>query len=317
MKPAATLTLNPAIDIHSTVDYVVSERKLRSQEVRYEPGGGGINVSRALRNIGGKSDVLYTSGGPTGKILEELLDQEDLHHLPMPIEEWTRQNYTALESSTGRQYRFGMPGPEIDGSECPKILAKIKSVMGKTELFVISGSLPPGLPRDFYGQVTKIGKGQGIRIILDTSGPPLKEALEAGVYLIKPNLRELADLTGRGLEEESQQEEAILDLTTSGKSQVVVLSLGAAGVLTAQGERIIRMRTPTVRIKSKVGAGDSTVAGILFGLMHEKPIEEAVAWGVAAGAAAVMTPGSQLCRGEDVRALFKQIMSGRDTPKGP
>lgn len=303
----ATLTMNPAIDKSSAVEQVVAEWKLRCEPPLYEPGGGGLNVSRAIRKLGGDSLALYAAGGLSGEMLANLLDGEGLQHEKIAIAGLTRESLTILEKSTGRQYRFGMPGPTLQEAEWQKCLEAISHLLPRVDYLVASGSLPPGAPPDFYGRIAKLAKEQETRLIVDTSGEPLRLAVAEGVFLIKPNLREFAELTGQELEDEVQEERLARELAASRQSEVVVVSLGAAGVLAATAEGTERVRAPLVPIKSKVGAGDSTVAGTVLALSRGKSWREAVRFGVAAGAAAVMTPGTELCRREDAERLYEQI----------
>jgi 6-phosphofructokinase 2 len=304
----ATLTMNPAIDKSSAVAQVVAEWKLRCDPPEYEPGGGGVNVSRAIQKMGGDSVAFYPAGGLAGRMLSDLLDREGLHHQAMSIAGVTRENFIVLEKSTGQQYRFGMPGPTLKEVEWRRCLEEMSRLLPHIDYLVASGRLPPGVPVDFYGQLAKLARKHSTRLIVDTSGEALRLAVEEGVFLIKPNLPEFAELTGQERVDEMQEERLARELVSTHKSEVVVVSLGAAGVLAASAEGAERVRAPLVPIRSKVGAGDSTVAGIVFALVQGKSWREAVRFGVAAGAAAVMTPGTELCRREDVERLYERLM---------
>lgn len=312
MQSVITLTMNPAIDKSSSVEQVISERKLHCKEPRFEPGGGGINVSRAIRKLGGESTMIFPYGGATGDCLLKLLGQDRLTCLPVPVEGRTRENLVVLEETTGRQYRFGMPGSSLQNEEwqrCLNILAESKE---KPAYIVASGSLPPNVPDDFYAQVAKIGRDLGAKVVIDSSGEPLRHALQEGVYMIKPNIREISDMIGRESIDDVTPEKVAMELVKTGKSTVVALSLGAGGMLFASSDGCERLRTPVVPIKSKVGAGDSMVAGIVLSLARGKSLPEAMKFGVAAGAAAVMTPGSELCRREDAERLYEQLSKGKE-----
>ncbi|MFH0789724.1 MAG: 1-phosphofructokinase family hexose kinase [Pseudomonadota bacterium] len=302
-----TLTMNPAVDKSSSVDHVVAEWKLRCDPPVYDPGGGGINVSLAIRKLGGDSLTLYAAGGLSGGMLRDLLDKEGLNHQQITISGITRESLSVLEKSTGLQYRFNMPGPMILEREWRDCLSKVSLLIPECEYLVASGGLPPGVPPDFYARLAKATRKEGVRMILDTSGIALRLALEEGVFLIKPNLREFAELTGLERTDEVEEEQRAKELVTGGKSQMVVISLGSAGVLAASAEGTERVPAPVVPIKSKVGAGDSTVAGMVLALSRGWSWPEALRFGVAAGAAAVMTPGTGLCRREDTERLYKQI----------
>ncbi len=309
MKQIVTLTMNPAIDINSQIDNVMPEKKLRCSAPSFEPGGGGINVSRAIRKLGGDSTAMYPSGGRVGKMLTDLIDRERVKHHPFQIQNWTRQNFIVFEKSTTQQFRFGMPGPELKETEWKQCLGEIGNLNPPPDYIVASGSLPPGAPQDFYARMTQRSKDIGARVIVDTSQPALSYAVEAGVFLIKPNLRELQELAGKELPNEEEQEETARQIVKKGQSEIVVVSLGAAGVLAVWEDQCKRLRAPTVPIKSKVGAGDSTVAGIVLSLAQGRSILDSIMFGMAAGAAAVMTPGTELCRKEDTEKLYKQMQT--------
>ena len=303
----ATLTMNPAIDKSSAVNQVVAEWKLRCDPPAYEPGGGGINVSRAMRKLGGDSVAFYLAGGLAGRMLIDLLDQEGLQHRAMSIAGVTRENFTVLEKSTGRQYRFGMPGPTVQEAEWRRCLDEIIPLLSQIDYLVASGRLPPGVPPEFYAQLARLARKHNTRLVVDTSGEALRLAVEEGVFMIKPNLREFAELMGRESVDGLEEERLARELVATGRSETVVVSLGAAGVLAASAEGAERVRAPLVPIISKVGAGDSTVAGIVLALARGRSWREAVRFGVAAGAAAVMTPGTELCRREDAERLYAQL----------
>jgi 6-phosphofructokinase 2 len=310
MKTIVTLTMNPALDKNARINHVVSDRKLRCQDLHQEPGGGGINVSRAILRLGGESVACYPAGGPNGETIEEFLQEEGLDYQRILIKNWTRESWTIFEEETDRQYRFVLPGPKLEIAEWQRCLDTITGVEPEPDYIVASGSLPPGVPDDFFVRLAQWAKQIDGRFILDTSTQAaLQAAAEAGVYLIKPNLREFRELVGSELEEEAEQEAKAMELVKTGQSEVVVVSLGAAGVILATKEGCERLRAPTVSIKSKVGAGDSTVAGIVLGLARGKTLRESVRFGIAAGAAAVMTPGSELCRREDTERLYESMMA--------
>lgn len=310
MKTVVTMTLNPTVDKSSSVAHVVAERKLYCKPPRFEPGGGGVNVSRAIKKLGGESLLLYPAGGLTGKRLQELLAEEGLNHHPFPIEGLIRESLVVLEESTGRQYRFGMPGPDFQKQEWEQFLYELSAVAPAPDYLVASGSLPPGVPPDFYAQTTRGGKRRGTKVIIDASGEALEKALGEGVYLIKPNVREFRELVGKDIKEESQIKAEARKMIESGRCEVLVISLGAAGALMVSKEISEHILPPTVPIVSKVGAGDSMVAGIVLSLARGETLRKSVLFGVAAGTAAVMTPGTELCRREDAERLFKNMISG-------
>jgi 6-phosphofructokinase 2 len=308
MKRILTLTINPAIDASCSVETVFPDHKLRSGPVCHEPGGGGVNVSRTIRNLGGESTVFYLAGGPSGQMLGLLLDREGLIHEAISIEDWTRENLTVAERTSGAEYRFVTPGPNLRVLEWEGCLARIGSLDPMPDFIVASGSLPPGAPTDFYGRLAKIVSNKHSRFILDSSGAALAEGLRSSsVYLTKPSMRELSGVVGRKLIHEKEQEGAAMQIAKTARAQIVVVSLGAAGALLVTTKGCERIPAPVVPVKSKVGAGDSMVAGIVLGLARDMPVRDAVCLGIACGSATVMMPGTQLCQRKDAERLFMQI----------
>lgn len=302
-----TLTMNPAVDISLEVGQLIPGKKLRCGNPFYEAGGGGINVARVIHELGGKATAVYTAGGPSGEMLKELLVEKMIEQQCIEIKSRTRENINMTEETSGQLFRLVMPGPDVSEDEQQRSLEAIRSLDVSPDYLVISGSLPPGVPDAFYGQVIQECRARGTRVILDTKAETLKAVIGDGVYLLKPNMHELSQLTGKELDKEKVQEQAARNLVDDGKAEIVVVSLGAAGVLVASNEMNERVRAPSVPIRSRVGAGDSMVGGLTLSLSQGKPVREAVQFGLAAGSGAVMTPGTQLCRREDVERLFAEM----------
>lgn len=302
-----TLTLNPALDKSTYIERLQPDKKLRCEEPRYEPGGGGINVSRAIKILGGDSLAIYAAGGPAGDKIKGLLTKEGLEQNIISLKNETRENLVVVDRSTNNQYRFGMPGSKISKEELQKCLDALKELPDEVEYLVASGSLPPGAPDDFYGQIAKIAKERKIKCVIDTSGKALNKAAEAGVCIMKPNLGELSSLAGKEKISGLEQEEIAKKVISEGKADILIVSLGARGAMVATKDKIEYVVPPTVKQESTVGAGDSMVAGIVFSLSRGDKLVDAVNWGVAAGTAATMTPGSELCRKKDVETIFKWL----------
>lgn len=304
MESVVTLTMNPAIDTSSSVPNVYPDHKLRCGIPRHDPGGGGINVARAIHKLGGDALAIYTVGGPTGELLQSLLDSEGVRHEPIPVKVWTRENFYVYEESSRHTYRFVMPGESLKEPEWQRCLKRIARLPKKTGYVVASGSLPPGVPEDFYAQLAKVAKLRGIRLVLDTVQPALNLALKEGVYLLKPSLAELCNLMGQDLDDQWKQAEAAQRLVRSGQCEVVVLSLGASGAWLATNEGAKRLSAPSVRTRTTVGVGDSMLGAIVFGLSRGMDLLESARYGIAAGAAATLHPGTQLCSREDTERLY-------------
>lgn len=308
MNPIVTVTVNPCLDINTSVDRVVVEAKLRCKPPVFEPGGGGLNVSRAIKKLGGNSSAIYLCGGYIGEKLEALLSAEDIDQRPIQIADSNRENFVVMDETTGEQFRFGMPGPQVEQAEYGRILDLLRQADPAPEYVIVSGSLPPGVPPDFIAEITELSKSRGAKAILDTSGEALSQAVKIGAFLLKPNLRELGDLLDREIEDEDQLQDAVENLIALGGCEAIVVSIGAGGAFFGTREGCEVVRSPTVPIKSKVGAGDSMVGGIVYRLSEGAPLSEAVRYGVAAGAAAVMSPGTELCSRDDTDRLYKQLI---------
>lgn len=309
MRSIVTLTMNPAVDESTSVPYVLPDRKLRCQAPTYEPGGGGINVARAIRKLGGDALACFPEAGPAGELLKRLLDAEGVRYTPMHVTGWTRENINVLEEVSGRQFRFCMPGAALGDHEWPIFLDWVRQLRPSPDFLVASGSLPPGAPVDFYARLAAAGRQMGSRVVLDTSGAPLASAVEEGVYLLKPSLHEFQALVGEHDGDESHLASLAAMAVKRGWCEIIVLSLGAGGALWVTASERERLASPAVRVKSSVGAGDSMVGGIVLSLAQGRALGEAVRFGVAAGAAAVMNPGTELCRREDVQRLYPQVMT--------
>jgi 6-phosphofructokinase 2 len=302
-----SLCANPALDKSAHIDHVVPDQKLRCGPPRIEPGGGGINVARAIHQMGGSAQVIYPAGGPNGELIADLLDDEAVNQDWIKVEGNTRVSFTVFEDSTGQQYRFSTPGAEVTDAEWQQVLEAILDWNAPPSYLVASGSTSPGMPDDFYAQIAKRARDAGVRFIIDSSGKEFRQAVDAGVFLIKPNMRELGHLAGEEIRDEDHQIEVSRRLIDDGNAEVVVVSLGAAGALLVTEDREEHVRAPTVNIKSKIGAGDTMVGGIVLALERGKSIREATYFGVAAGSAAVMTPGTDLCKQEDVERLYQRM----------
>ncbi|WP_224247825.1 1-phosphofructokinase family hexose kinase [Hyalangium gracile] len=311
MKPIVTMTINPTIDLATTVDVVTPEHKLRCDPERRDPGGGGLNVARVIRELGGESLALYPRGGPTGELLEQLLEQKGLRRWPIAISGHTRENFTVAERNGKREFRFIMPGPTLSEKEWQACLDALFTVAADAEYIVASGSLAPGVPVDFYARVARAARKQNARLVLDTSGPPLRAALEEGVFFAKPNRKEFRDMMGAQVDEPSALAAAARDFLGRGCAELLVVSMGADGALLTTKQGQFRAIPPPVETHSSVGAGDSFVGGMTLGLARGLLPEEAFRWGIASGTAALLSQGTDLCRRADVEFLLEKVQPQR------
>ena len=299
-----TITLNPAVDKSTSVAALIPEKKLRCDGVLVEAGGGGINVSKGIAKLGGKSLAIFPSGGANGRFIENYLKSQEIDFRCIPIEEETRESFSVTEEKTNSQFRFVLPGPGLQEDHVKACFQILTGLETKPDFIVASGSLPPGVSEDFYRQLANYSKEINARCIIDTSGKPLQLAVEAGVYMIKPNLNELAALAGKQRLELKEVDDAAIELIKKGKCEVIAVSLGASGALLVTRDGYEHIPAPTVKKNTTVGAGDSMVAGIVFKLMQGASIKETIQFGVACGTAATINAGTQLFNVEDVDRLF-------------
>src|SRR6516165_10246299 len=296
-----TLTMNPALDITTSVDVVRPTEKLRCAATRYDAGGGGINVAHIAHTLGGSALAVFPAGGATGGLVVKLLTDDGVPFVQIPIAASTRESFTVNESSTGRQYRFVLPGPQLTLREQAHCLGELRIAAKSAEFVVASGSLPPGVQTDFYQRVADICRHLGARLIVDTSGGGLQH-ISSGVFLLKASLRELRECVGRPLATEADQFAAAHELVNSGRAEVVLVSLGSDGALLATQHASQRFSAIPMAGGSGVGAGDAITVGLCRGW----PLVKSVRLGIAAGAAMLTTPGTAACDRADVEKLFAQ-----------
>lgn len=304
MANILSIALNPTVDISSEAESIRPTDKIRTSNERQDPGGGGINVARVIATLGGDVEALFLAGGEMGQLLDRLLQEEGIHRHLVAIAGHTRISYTVRELSSGLEYRFVSKGPRVSGEElhaCCELLMDHEA-----EYVVASGSLPVGAPDDIYARMADIARKRGARFILDSSGPGLAATLaQSSVFLVKPNLEELAALSGRQLDPD-EAGRAALQLVERGSAQFVAVTMGKDGALLASEAGVLHLPAIEVAVQSAVGAGDSFVGAMTWALSQGKPAAEAFRYGIAAGAAAVVTPGTRLCQREDVLDLYRR-----------
>jgi 6-phosphofructokinase 2 len=303
-SPILTLTLNPALDMATEVPEILPGQKLRCSEPLLDPGGGGLNVSRAIRALGGDSLALVAIGGLTGDRLAGLIREAGVTFLSILGPGETRQSLTVTEEKTGRQHRFMLPGPVWGEAERARVFTLLRATARPGGISVISGSQPPGVPKDFPAQLAESMPGS--RVVLDTSGKPLDEAVRnpiAGLDVLRMDGEEAESLTGHALHSREETADFAQSLARAGVAKKIVVARGADGNVLATADRRLFSPAPRVRVRSTVGAGDSFVAALVLALARGQDDAEALAMGSAAAAAAVMTDATQLCRPEDVMRL--------------
>jgi 6-phosphofructokinase 2 len=308
MTDILTLTLNPALDVLTTIDKVSDTHKMRCGAVIKHPGGGGVNVARVLHRLGANCVAAYLEGGVTGERHHKLMNAEKVRCHVLPIADETRESFSVHELASGNDYRFVLPGPNVSVTEIDACFDYVAQHLPK-QFLVLSGGLAPGVPVDFYARLTMLAKQQGVRVVLDANGPVLAEALKVGVYLFKPSLRELRDMTGLALPDQASQVAAAQQLIHSGQAQIVAVSLGAEGAMVVSARESWRARSIQVDVQTTIGAGDSFVAGMVWSLARGDTLLKAFQYAMACGAAALLAPGTSLAQASDVHRLIPYLVT--------
>jgi 6-phosphofructokinase 2 len=300
--------MNPALDVSTSIDKVVHTDKLRCAAAKTQPGGGGINVARVLSVLSPDSPdactAVYPAGGVTGQLLVQALDAEGIRSHAIETLGETREAFSVHETTTGKDFRFILPGPTLTEPEWQSCLDAIITLAAVGDTVVASGSLSLGVPDHFFAMLAAAIKNKGARLVLDSSGAPLKLALETGVYLVKPSLRELEELTGQSLNTDTQWRAAAHAIVQSGQAEIVALSLGDAGALVVTSSQTLRGQAIPVEVVTTVGAGDNFVGGFVWAMHKGEPIDRCVAYGLASAASAVMNRHSNVCEPEVMRSLY-------------
>ena len=307
--PVVTLTLNPALDMSSEVPALIPDQKLRCTDPLLDPGGGGLNVSRAIAALGGESLALVALGGLTGDRLAGLIRAEGVPFLALTAPGETRLSLTVTEATSGRQYRFMLPGPRWSEQDQERVFILLRASARPGAYGVISGSQPPGVPVDFPARLARAMPG--LNVVLDTSGPALREAVAhpiPGLAILRMDGEEAESLAGGALISRSDTADFAQGLVDGGVARQVVIARGADGSVLVDKDHRIFARAAKVKVKSTVGAGDSFVAGLVLALARGETAEAALSLGSASASAAVTTDATQLCNYDDVMRLLPECV---------
>lgn len=314
MTPILTITLNPTVDFATAADNVVPELKLRCDRASVDPGGGGINVSRAIQILGGHSTAFVAVGGQVGDKLVHLLAEAGIGLAPFPAPDETRQSFSVTDRASGQQFRFVMPGPDWTPKHVDLALARIARAAPSGGIVVLSGSQPPGVPEDFPARLAARIARTGARLVVDTSGKALHELAERPkkpAFILRMDGEEAEDLAGHPLPERADSADFAQSLVRRGVAQMVIVARGAEGNILATTDARWHATAPKVPVVSKVGAGDSFVAALVLAFARGLPPEDALVQGAAAAAAAVMTEATALCTRADQKRLTRQVVLSR------
>ncbi|WP_374303287.1 1-phosphofructokinase family hexose kinase [Paracoccus sp. (in: a-proteobacteria)] len=306
--PILTVTLNPALDLSTATDEVRPELKLRCDKPEVDPGGGGINVSRAIKHMGGRSTAMVALGGATGTRIAELLKADGLSVVRLTAPGETRQSLAVTDRSTGGQYRFVLPGPEWHKAHVADMTQAIAEAARAGGWVVVSGSNPPGVPAGFEQMLTVRLKNSGAKLLVDTSGEALRVLAGSStpVDVLRMDSHEAEELAARPLPGREDSAAFAAGLVKDGAARSVIVARGADGSVIASADGAWHAASAPVKVVSAVGAGDSFVAGFVLAMARDWPVQEALALGAAAASAAVMTPATDLCRAEDVERFYAE-----------
>lgn len=307
MASIYTLTLSPSLDSATMTPQIYPEGKLRCSAPVFEPGGGGINVARAITHLGGKATAIFPAGGATGEHLVALLADEQVAVDTVDAKDWTRQNLHVHVESSGEQYRFVMPGAKLSDDEFRQLEEKVLTIESGA-LLVISGSLPPGVKTEKLTALVQAALQRGIRCIVDSSGEALKAALEPGqLELVKPNQKELSALVNRELSQPDDVRTAAEELVRTGKSASRCGLSRSSGCAGRRQDGLCTGCATADESQSTVGAGDSMVGAMVLKLAQGASLLEMARYGVAAGSAATINQGTRLCSLADTQKIVDYL----------
>lgn len=301
-----TVTLNPALDKTVVIEDFQTGQVNRISSVRVDAGGKGINVSKCLRNLGQESVAAVILAGAAGEELEGMLREFGIESLVQWVEGNTRTNLKIIDPVQKRNTDINEPGPQVSEGALQQLQQKLSEAVRPGDLLILSGSLPAGIEPGLYLRWTMHFKELGAIVLLDADGEALKRGLHAAPYLIKPNNDELARLKGVNSLNEEEMIHIGKELLDAGIRDVVI-SLGGDGAIFVSEQGVFRAKGLDVPVKSTVGAGDSMVAAMAFGLERDISRTEQIALAMAMGAASVMCDGTQPPEVKTVYKLAQQV----------
>ena len=301
-----TVTLNPSVDQNLVIPKLVKDDAIRALEVEWFAGGKGVNVARVVHELGGQACAFGFVGGFPGRMLTSWLDRAGIRHRFTRVQGDTRINTTLTDRSDGTQTHVRAPGPRVSAEEIARLAAGLARCRPRARFWALGGSLPRGAPPDLYRRLIRQLEAAGARCVLDADDEALLAGLDATPFMIKPNEHEFKRLTGVRADSDGRIVAAARKVVERGTA-VVLVTLGPRGAVAVSKEDAFRVNTPKVKVRSKVGAGDSTIAGTLVALQRGASLREAVRYGVAAGTAAVLTEGTQLCERRQVERILPRI----------
>jgi len=300
-----TLTLNPAIDQNVQADRLVFEDRAYILSTSETAGGRGINASMVLHSFGAKTKAITASGGKNGKRFEELMQQEGFPVEYVKIKNNLRGNLTIVDKQ-GLAVKLNERGPLIQATELAKFEKTVVENLNGARWLMLCGSLPPGVPADFYARIIRQAQQRNVQTLLDTDGDALLHALEAGPSAVAPNQAEAERLLNRALITRQHFQDAARRIVAMG-AKWVVLSLGSRGAVGASESVLVEAVPPLIDAVCPIGAGDALAAAFTWAIAEGKPFEEAVRWGVAAGTASAALPGISFANMHQTQQIYSRV----------
>jgi 1-phosphofructokinase family hexose kinase len=301
-----TLTLNPVLDRTFIVPSIEFNEILRPTQINTDLGGKGFNVSRSLKKLGMDNIAHGFLGGAVGEKFKQGLADLEIALDPVSIAGETRTNTVVIEQETGKYIKVNEPGPEIQEAELAAMTARVKSLALPGDIWILSGSLPPGVPMDYYNQLIHLLHQPQVKVYFDASGEPLSQGIRAAPFLVKPNLEEAAQVFGRPIKTPVEQA-AVIQFFLDQGIEVVALSTGPDGLWLASHETWVHAIPPDILLHNPVGIGDALLAGLAQAFYQGMPFDQAARWGTACGTTAAMAFGVNFGTREEVRTIFDQV----------
>ncbi len=302
-----SVTLNPTVDRTLFVDGLRVHDTNRTIRIETDAGGKGLNVSRIIRAVGGRTTAVAVLAGDTGAFIEGVLHRENVPLLAIRVPGETRMNVSIEDLSGQPPTTFNAPGALVSETAWHELLFDCENLAKSASWVCLSGSLPPGAPRDAYVQLLELFRAQGVSVCVDADGEPMLLALNAVPDFVKPNQSEVGRLLGRAVTDLEDALGAAQTLSDRG-IRFAMVSMGALGAaLVAEGKRFVA-ESPKIDPKSTIGSGDSTIGGFLASLERGESAGDALRWGCAAGAATALSDGTAIGTREDIERLFTNVL---------
>ncbi len=303
-----SVTPNPSIDHALFVESLKLGDTNRVVRVERDAGGKGVNLSRIAAELGAKTLATGFLAGAAGAYVRSVLEAQRALHDFVEVPGETRTNFSVEDDSKTPPTTFNERGPSVTPEDIDRLVAKVETLSKASAWVCIGGSLPPGAPVDLYARLVKVAQAEGAKVLIDGDGPHQELGLKAGPDFIKPNHEEAGRLLGREIQTEEEAVSAAKELAVrlGGEDRIVVISRGKKGAVLAQGDTLLVGESPEVEVKSTIGSGDSMLGAMLWAITSGKSIEEALRWGLAAGAATATTDGSGIGRRPMIEELYQR-----------